>query len=120
MHTAFVGVAQIDNLAAPVAHIWFFKAMPSRLGALLAIKTTSMEKVIYFQDYIVVDPGDTPRARERLRDRTRNRPGHVQQIVLAQGRHDERRVVPAPERREIEGALGAGACDDRVGGSRRC
>jgi DNA-directed RNA polymerase subunit beta' len=48
------------NLAAPVAHIWFFKAMPSRLGALLAIKTTSMEKVIYFQDYIVVDPGDTP------------------------------------------------------------
>ncbi len=48
------------NLAAPVAHIWFFKAMPSRLGALLAIKTTSLEKVIYFQDYIVIDPGDTP------------------------------------------------------------
>ena len=54
------------NLAAPVAHIWFFKAMPSRLGALLAIKTTSMEKVIYFQDYIVVDPGDTPLKSKQL------------------------------------------------------
>jgi len=48
------------NLAAPVVHIWFFKAMPSRLGALLDIKTASLEKVVYFQDYIVVDPGDTP------------------------------------------------------------
>ncbi len=48
------------NLAAPVAHIWFFKAMPSRLGALLAKKTSSLERVIYFQDYIVIDPGPTP------------------------------------------------------------
>ena len=47
------------ELAAPVVHIWFFKAMPSRLGALLAMKTTSLEKVIYFQDYVVTDPGDT-------------------------------------------------------------
>ncbi len=48
------------NLAAPVVHIWFFKAMPSRLGALLEMKTSSLEKVIYFQDYLVIDPGDTP------------------------------------------------------------
>jgi DNA-directed RNA polymerase subunit beta' len=47
------------ELAAPVVHIWFFKAMPSRLGNLLAMKTTSLEKVIYFQDYVVVEPGDT-------------------------------------------------------------
>jgi DNA-directed RNA polymerase subunit beta' len=47
------------ELAAPVVHIWFFKAMPSRLGSLLAMKTTSLEKVIYFQDYVVVNPGDT-------------------------------------------------------------
>ena len=44
------------ELAAPVVHIWFFKAMPSRLGNLLDMKTTSLEKVIYFQDYVVVDP----------------------------------------------------------------
>jgi len=48
------------NLAAPVVHIWFFKAMPSRLSALLDMKTTDLEKVIYFQDYIVVDPLDSP------------------------------------------------------------
>ena len=47
------------ELAAPIVHIWFFKAMPSRLGSLLAMKTSSLEKVIYFQDYVVVDPGET-------------------------------------------------------------
>ena len=45
------------ELAAPVVHIWFFKAMPSRLGNLLDMKTTSLEKVIYFQDYVVTEPG---------------------------------------------------------------
>ncbi len=48
------------ELAAPVVHIWFFKSMPSRLGALLNMKTTALEKVVYFQDYVVVDGGDTP------------------------------------------------------------
>ncbi len=47
------------NLAAPVVHIWFFKSMPSRLGTLLGMKTSDLEKVIYYQDYVVVDPGDT-------------------------------------------------------------
>jgi DNA-directed RNA polymerase subunit beta' len=47
------------ELAAPVVHIWFFKAMPSRLGNLLDMKTTSLEKVVYFQDYTVIDPGST-------------------------------------------------------------
>ncbi len=47
------------NLAAPVVHIWFFKAMPSRLGNLLAMKTSDLEKIIYFQDYVVTDPGTT-------------------------------------------------------------
>ena len=48
------------NLASPVVHIWFFKALPSRLGTLLAMKTSDLEKIIYFQDYVVLDPGDTP------------------------------------------------------------
>ena len=48
------------NLAAPVVHIWFFKAMPSRLANLLAMKATDVEKVAYFQDYIVTDAGETP------------------------------------------------------------
>jgi DNA-directed RNA polymerase subunit beta' len=48
------------NLAAPVVHIWFFKALPSRLGTLLDMKTSDLEKVILFQDYVVIDPGQTP------------------------------------------------------------
>ncbi|HUV66309.1 MAG TPA: DNA-directed RNA polymerase subunit beta' [Sedimentisphaerales bacterium] len=48
------------NLAAPVVHIWFFKAIPNRLGNLLAMKSTDLEKIIYFQEYVVTDPGQTP------------------------------------------------------------
>ena len=48
------------NLAAPVVHIWFFKSMPSRLGTLLAMKTSELEKIIYFQDYVVTDAGQSP------------------------------------------------------------
>jgi len=48
------------NLAAPIVHIWFFKALPSRLGTLLNMKTADLEKVILFQDYVVTDPGQTP------------------------------------------------------------
>src|SRR5437763_224034 len=54
------------ELAAPVVHIWFFKAMPSRLGTLLDMKTSSLEKIIYFQDYVVVDPADTPLKERQL------------------------------------------------------
>ncbi|HUU30514.1 MAG TPA: DNA-directed RNA polymerase subunit beta' [Phycisphaerae bacterium] len=54
------------NLAAPVVHIWFFKAMPSRLGTLLDMKVSDLEKVIYFQDYIVVDAGPTPLKEKQL------------------------------------------------------
>jgi len=48
------------NLAAPVVHIWFFKAIPNHLSTLLAMKGAGLEKVIYFQDYVVTDPGDSP------------------------------------------------------------
>src|SRR4051812_22530225 len=54
------------ELAAPVVHIWFFKAMPSRLGNLLDMKTTSLEKVIYFQDYVVTNPGTTDLEKQQL------------------------------------------------------
>ncbi len=48
------------NLAAPVVHIWFFKAIPNHLGTLLAMKTAELEKIVYFQDYVVTDPGQSP------------------------------------------------------------
>ncbi|MCJ7729400.1 MAG: DNA-directed RNA polymerase subunit beta', partial [Sedimentisphaerales bacterium] len=48
------------NLAAPVMHIWFFKSVPNRLGNILDMKTINLEKIIYFQDYVVTDAGQTP------------------------------------------------------------
>ena len=48
------------GLAAPIVHIWFFKAMPSRIGTLLGMKTNVLERIIYFQGYAVIDPGSTP------------------------------------------------------------
>lgn len=48
------------ELAAPVSHIWYFKGIPSRMGLLLDMSPRSLEKVLYFAAYIVIDPGDTP------------------------------------------------------------
>ncbi|MGD2246374.1 MAG: DNA-directed RNA polymerase subunit beta', partial [Candidatus Aminicenantes bacterium] len=52
------------ELASPVAHIWFFKGIPTRIGLVLDLSIKELEKVLYFESYIVVDPGDTP-LRER-------------------------------------------------------
>ncbi|MER3417046.1 MAG: DNA-directed RNA polymerase subunit beta' [Gemmataceae bacterium] len=54
------------ELAAPVVHIWFFKAPPSRMGTLLDMKVADLEKIIYYQDYVVIDPGDTPLKEKQL------------------------------------------------------
>ncbi|MDP2861192.1 MAG: DNA-directed RNA polymerase subunit beta' [Desulfobacterales bacterium] len=48
------------ELATPVAHIWFLKSLPSKIGNLLDLTLKSMEKVLYFDSYIVLDPKDTP------------------------------------------------------------
>jgi DNA-directed RNA polymerase subunit beta' len=47
------------DLAAPVAHIWFLKSIPSRIGSLIDITLKDLEKVLYYESYIVVDPGNT-------------------------------------------------------------
>ena len=47
------------ELAAPVAHIWFYRSVPSRMGLLLNLSMTELRSVLYFEKYIVIDPGDT-------------------------------------------------------------
>ncbi|MBI4825264.1 MAG: DNA-directed RNA polymerase subunit beta' [Nitrospirae bacterium] len=47
------------ELATPVAHIWFLKGIPSRIGTLLDMTMRQLERVLYFESYVVVDPGDT-------------------------------------------------------------
>ncbi len=54
------------ELVAPVTHIWYFKGVPSRIAYLLNIGTRTLEKVIYYENFIVTDPGDTPLAKKQV------------------------------------------------------
>ncbi len=54
------------ELATPVSHIWYFKGIPSRMGLLLDISPRILEKVLYFANYIVTDPGDSPLIKNQI------------------------------------------------------
>ncbi len=54
------------ELASPVAHIWFLKSLPSRIGLLLDMTLRDIERVLYFESFVVVDPGMTPLERSQL------------------------------------------------------
>ena len=56
----------IIELAAPVSHIWYYKTIPSRLGLALNLTPRELEQVLYFSQYIVTDPGDTPLMKKQL------------------------------------------------------
>jgi DNA-directed RNA polymerase subunit beta' len=51
------------ELACPVSHVWFFKGLPSRIGHLLDISLRDLERILYFESYVVVDPGDCAEVR---------------------------------------------------------
>ncbi len=70
------------DLASPCSHVWFFKGLPSRIGHLLDITLRDLEKILYFETYIVIDPGDLPDLNEkdlvsdeRYRELSRDYPG---------------------------------------------
>src|SRR6266702_4192448 len=54
------------ELAVPVSHIWFFKCMPSRIGLMLDMTARNLERVIYYEDYLVIEPGNTPLKQHQL------------------------------------------------------
>ncbi len=58
-------MAHID-LAVPVVHIWFFKTMPSRIGNILGMTSSDLERVIYYEEYVVIDPGQTDLEKKQL------------------------------------------------------
>ena len=61
------------ELAASVSHIWYFKGIPSRMGLLLDMSPRSLEKVLYFVSYIVIEPGETPLMKKQLLTETEYR-----------------------------------------------
>ncbi len=54
------------ELAVPVSHIWFFKCTPSRLGLVLDLTARALERILYYEDYIVVEPGKSPLAEKQI------------------------------------------------------
>ncbi len=54
------------ELVTPVSHIWFFKTMPSRIGNLLDMSVRALEKVLYYEEYVVIDPKETPLKKKQL------------------------------------------------------
>lgn len=61
------------ELAVPVVHIWFFKTQPSRIGNLLGMSSGDLERVIYYEEYIVIDPGRTTLEKKQLLNDTEYR-----------------------------------------------
>jgi DNA-directed RNA polymerase subunit beta' len=66
------------ELAVPVSHIWFFKCMPSRLGLIMDMTARQLERVIYYEDYLVVDPGKAPLLPRQLLSETEYREAQEQ------------------------------------------
>ncbi len=61
------------ELASPVSHVWFFKGLPSRIGHLLDISLRDLERVLYFESHVVIDPGDTELKEKELLSEERYR-----------------------------------------------
>ncbi|PTY02620.1 DNA-directed RNA polymerase subunit beta' [Verrucomicrobia bacterium LW23] len=66
------------ELAVPVSHIWFFKCMPSRLGLMMDMTARQLERVIYYEDYLVIEPGKTPLQPRQLLSETEYREAQEQ------------------------------------------
>ena len=79
------------ELAVPVSHIWFLKSMPSRLGLLLNMTAKSLERVLYYEQYMVTDPGNTP-LEESSCCPTRNTGKHRMSLGMTSKRKWERRL----------------------------
>ncbi|MCD8913971.1 DNA-directed RNA polymerase subunit beta' [Staphylococcus simulans] len=105
------------ELAAPVSHIWYFKGIPSRMGLLLDMSPRSLEEVIYFASYVVVDPGPTGLEKKSLlseaeyRDYYDKFPGQFVAKMGAEGIKDLLAEIDLDEelkelRTELESATG--------------
>ncbi|HEX7175099.1 MAG TPA: DNA-directed RNA polymerase subunit beta', partial [Pyrinomonadaceae bacterium] len=96
------------ELASPCSHVWFFKGLPSRIGHLLDIPLRELEKVLYFESYIVIDPGDAPVKEkelltdERYRELMRDHPGA---FVAKMGAEAIKELLAAVKIEELSGEL---------------
>ena len=102
------------ELAVPVSHIWFYKCMPSRLGLMLDMSARQLERVIYYEDYIVIDPGKTPLQKTQLLNEVEYREAQEQygeDFVAGLGAEAVKKLLAEIDlnklNKELEKAMGA-------------
>jgi len=102
------------ELAVPVSHIWFYKCMPSRIGLMLDMSARQLERVIYYEDYIVIDPGKTPLQQAQLLNEVEYREAQEQygeDFVAGMGAEAVKKLLSEIElnklNKELEKAMGA-------------
>src|ERR1700704_2301560 len=101
------------ELAVPVSHIWFYKCMPSRLGLMLDMSARQLERVIYYEDYIVIDPGKTPLTKTQLLNEVEYREAQEQygeEFVAGMGAEAVKKLLTEVDlhklNKELEVAMG--------------
>ena len=103
------------ELAVPVCHIWFFKCMPSRIGLALDMTARHLERVIYYEDYLVIDPGNTPLKQNQLLSEHEYREARetygAEAFVAKMGAEAVREALATRGSGQGRGAIAAG--DDR-------
>src|SRR5918996_867018 len=102
------------ELAVPVSHIWFYKCMPSRIGLMLDMSARQLERVIYYEDYIVIDPGKTPLQKAQLLNEVEYREAQEQygdDFVAGMGAEAIKKLLAEIDlnklNKELEKAMGA-------------
>ena len=102
------------ELAVPVSHIWFYKCMPSRLGLMLDMSARQLERVIYYEDYIVIDPGKTPLQKTQLLNEVEYREAQEQygdDFIAGMGAEAVKKLLAEIDlnklNKELEKAMGA-------------
>ena len=106
------------TLATPVSHVWFFKGLPSRIGHLLDISLRDLERILYFEAYVVIDPGDTELKPQPAADRgavPEGARGPPAQVQGADGRRGDQGAAEARPHR----AAGRGAAREDARGDLR-
>src|SRR4029450_2516560 len=87
------------NLAVPVSHIWYFKAVPSRIGHLLDMSIRDLERILYYESYVVIDPGKT---------------GFKKKEIISEDQYNE--VMDEQPDSGLKAKMGADAIRGRLGG----
>ena len=104
------------TLATPVSHVWFFKGLPSRIGHLLDISLRELERVLYFEAYVVIEPGDTELKENQLLTEEQYRKaarGAWSEVPRADGRRGHQGAAQAGRHRGAgDGAAGQDARRD--------